>query len=334
MKSEKHKSFSAIIMAAGQGSRMGGSSLPKTLHPVAGKPIVVRLCESLHKAGVKEIRLVISPEAEKLIEKLNKSLDAKIFIQQQALGTAIAVQESNPSTLNGDVIILNGDHPLIEEEDISEFIKEFRKKQSLFSVVIAKLEDPKHYGRMLYSQNKLRYIVEAKDASCEELKIKEINTGIFLIRAQTLNQYLPCIKAKKGGEKFISDLVEICSEHFEVQSIKGKKKVSFGVNSQEELSQATKFVFQRKALELMKKGVMIIDPNTTYIEESVVIKHSSVIYPGCYLRGDTHIESFCAIEPNSVLSSVKLKKGVVVRSGSVVEGQKIPAFSIIKNEKN
>ena len=326
--SAKQDSFTVIIMAGGKGSRMG-SHLPKSLHPVAGKPILARLVEASQKAQASQIRLVISPESEKIVEKMRASWNVKTFIQSAPKGTCHAVETADVASLTGTVLITNGDHPLVEAEDLQMILKTFQESGSSFSVVTARLKNPGSFGRIIRQNGRLKHIIEAQDASHEVLQIQEVNTGIFILKASILQKYLSFIKEEKRGERFITDLVGICAKEFPVNVIKARLKVAFGTNTQEQLARATKFIFKRKAYELMKKGVIIIDPDHCYIEEDVEVKPSSVIYPGCYLRGKTKIASFCAVEPNTVLSSVTLQKGVIVRPSTFLENKEIPAFTVV-----
>ena len=124
------------------------------------------------------------------------------------------------------------------------------------------------------------------------------------------------------GEFFINDLVSIYAEKkLPISTICGSRSLAFGVNDQKALSQATSFIFRKKANELMKKGVIILDPNNTYIEDDVKIDPASLIYPNCYIRGNSHIKAFCAIEPHCFISNVIVSEGTI-----------IPPFSHLKNK--
>jgi bifunctional UDP-N-acetylglucosamine pyrophosphorylase/glucosamine-1-phosphate N-acetyltransferase len=139
-------------------------------------------------------------------------------------------------SLKGEVIILNGDHPLIEAEDIQRFRQEFRELKAQIAVVTCELSDPASFGRVVRNQGSVRAIVEAKDASHETLKIKEINTGIYILKADVLQTLLPQVKSHNAqGEYYLTDIVALAVEQgLTVAGIKSEARVAMGVNTQAE----------------------------------------------------------------------------------------------------
>ncbi len=316
---EKNGSWTAIILAAGKGTRMA-SPLPKVLHPVAGQPMLLSVIASCQKAGVQEVRVVIG-HGLNLVKAIVEPLGVQMHVQAQQLGTADAVKSAQPDSIEGNVIILNGDHPLIEASDISHFMAEFTQGQSDLAVVTAVLNQPKEFGRVVRHQGRLAAIVEAKDASSDTLKIQEVNTGIYLAKAEVLSEYLPKIQNQNSKKEFyLTDLISICLEDYlKVNAIKGNKKVAVGVNSQQELARASRLVYRRKAKQLMDSGVLMIDPLSVFIEESVQVDPGSVIYPNVFLRGRTKIGSFTAVEPGCYLVDTEVADSVQIRAYSYLE---------------
>lgn len=319
--------FSAIILAAGKGTRMK-SPLPKVLHPVAGSPMVLRTVEAVLAAGATEVRVVVG-FGEALVRQVVEPLGAVCFKQHNQWGTGDAVRAAEPDSLEGTVLILNGDHPLLEVSDIEKIVNEFEASHSDLAVVTCELDDPGAYGRVVRHHGRVMAIVEAKDASHETKKIKEINTGIYVTKADTLHEYLPKIQSHNAQkEYYLTDVVSLCIEGGDkVTTISGDPKVAFGVNSQAELAQATATVFRNKVDELMDKGVIVIDPQCTYVEESVEIGEGSVIYPGCYLKGKTKVGQFCVLEPNCFVDSCVLADSVHIKAGSYLEYSEIKSRS-------
>lgn len=313
------KSFSVIILAAGRGVRMK-SSLPKVLHPVAGVPMVLRIAETARAAGAKEVRVVVG-FGENLVRQVIEPMGAICFKQQEQRGTADAVRAAQPESLEGPVLILNGDHPLIEVDDIKRVVEDFTNSSGGVTLVTAKLKTPGSYGRIVREKGNLRAIVEAKDASAETLKIKEINTGIYMLDAALLNSMLPKISnANAQKEFYLTDIISLSIDNkVPVSTISLKSHVAAGVNSQEELAAATRRIYLRKAKRLMAEGVMLLDPRSTYIEDSVEIGPSSVVYPGCFIKGKTRIGSFCVVEPHSFLMNVMCEDSVQIKAGSYLE---------------
>ena len=324
-KIEKTSPVTAIILAAGRGTRMN-TPLPKVLHPVCGKPMIVKVIEACRAAGITEVRVVVG-HGGTLVKSVVEQMGVGIYHQAQQLGTGDAVKSADVDSLEGDVIILNGDHPLIEAEDIKGFISSFREAKTDLAVVTCRLKKPGSFGRIIRHQGQLRAIVEAKDASSETLKINEVNTGIYLTQAVILQDYLPRIANQNTkGEYYLTDVVSlIVEDNGTVAPILASSRVAFGVNTQLELSKANKILFLRKAKRLLESGVLIIDPENTYIEDEVEVAPGTVIYPQVYLRGKTKIGSFVAIEPNCYLVDAIVNESVLIRANCYIEKTVIKA---------
>jgi bifunctional UDP-N-acetylglucosamine pyrophosphorylase/glucosamine-1-phosphate N-acetyltransferase len=163
-------------------------------------------------------------------------------------------------------------------------------------------------------------IVEAKDASHETLKIREINTGIFVVKAEVLNKLLPEIQSNnKQNEFYITDLVSLAIEAgIKVEGIRADARVALGVNTQMELASATRDVFARKAHRLMESGVIMLEPTSTFIEDTVEVAPGAVIYPNVYLRGKTKIGPMTVVEPGCVITDGKIGSGVHMKAGCYI----------------
>ena len=311
--------LSVIILAAGKGTRMK-SPLPKVLHPVAGTPMIKKVIDAVKGAGAVEIRVVVG-HGEALVRKVVEPLGVVCYPQANQWGTADAVKSADPSTLKGDVLILNGDHPLLEASDVEFILREFKSRACDLAVVSVIAKNPGNFGRIVRHKGDLRAIVEAADASAETLKIREINSGIYVMTAETLQDYLPKITNNNSkGEFYLTDIVSICQEIGEkVDAITARASVGFGVNTQSELARATRALFTRKRNALMDEGVLMIDPRTTYIEDEVQVGPGSVIHPGVYLRGRTRIGAYCMIEPGCYFAHAHLEDGVHVKAYSYFE---------------
>ena len=325
----KTKNFTAILLAAGKGLRMN-SPLAKVLHPVAGQPMIHRIINSLQNSGAKEIRVTVG-FSEALVRQVVKPLGAICFKQELQKGTADAVKAAQIESLEGLVMILNGDHPLIEATDIENLIQEHMNNGSDLSIVTSQLKNPASFGRIVRDSSGLRAIVEVKDASAQTLKINEVNTGIYLCDAKILKEYLPRIQNNnQKKEYYLTDLVStLVEDGRRISGIQGTPKLAFGVNSQKELSKATKIVFQRKIQSLQENGVVIIDPKATYIEDDVSVGAATVIYPGVYLRSGSQIGKFCVIEPNCYVVKSTLEDSVCLRAGSYLEEARVATKAVI-----
>lgn len=315
--------LTVIILAAGKGTRMK-SPLPKVLHPVAGRPMLESLVHAAKGAGATEVRLVVG-HGQNLVRGVVDNWGVACFEQKEQLGTGHAVTCALPTSIEGDVVIMNGDHPLIEAEDIRKFVREFRDEKLDLAVVTSVVKNPGSYGRIVRQKGDLRAIVEAKDASSDTLKIREVNTGIYVAKASILENFLSEIDQKNSKNEFyLTDLISICLENRKkVNAIPAPPKVSVGVNTQEELAVASRLIFKRKARRLMEDGVLMIDPRTTYVEETVTIGAGSVLYPNTFLRGNTRIGSFTVIEPNVFMVDSEVGDSVQIRAGSYLEKAKV-----------
>lgn len=323
------KRLTAIVLAAGHGKRMG-TPLPKVLHPVAGRPMLSRVIDVVKVLGATEIRAVVG-YGENLVRQVLEPQGVTCFKQQQQLGTADAVKSAKIDDLEGEILILNGDHPLLRAEDLKKVLEEFRAENMDLAVVTAIMKEPGSLGRIVRYHGELKAIVEKADASQETLKIKEVNSGIYLVKASRLQEYLPQIKNGNSQKEFyLTDMVSIALEsRHKVKAIPTSSRIAFGVNTQRELAKATRLVFRNKCLELMEKGVILVDPRQTYIEEQVEVGAGAVIYPGVHLKGKTLIGSFALIEPNCLILDCEVAESVQIKMGCHFEKTKIAKGAIL-----
>ena len=321
--------LSTIILAAGKGTRMN-SPLPKVLHPVAGESMINRIINAVRSCGVKDIRVVVG-FGENLLRQLLEPQGVTCHKQKEQKGTADAVKAADIQSLKDHVLIVNGDHPLISGNRLKQAYESFINSKSELMVLTSTMNEPGGFGRIVRHQGFLKAIVETRDASAETKKIKEVNTGIYFTTGKLLNEYLSKIQpGNQQGEYYLTDMVSLCVENsHKVETFKTDPSMAFGVNSQKELALAGKALFREKALKLMEQGVVIIDPENTYVEEQVEVGPGSVLYPGAYLKGKTVLHSFCVIEPNVFIQDSTLGQSVQVRAGSYLEKVKVNREAVI-----
>lgn len=311
--------LTAIVLAAGKGTRMK-SPLPKVLHPVAGSPMITHMVQMLKSVEFSEIRTVVGAGKD-LVEKVIIPQGVVTFEQKEQKGTAHAVQAAQVDSLEGEVVILNGDHPLISAEELKRAIDCFRDLDADLAVLTCVLKNPKEFGRIVRHNGELRAIVEVKDASAETLKIREINTGAYIVRADILKTYLPQITPhNQQNEYYLTDLVGLCVDNKKkVEGIQVSRAFAFGVNDQIQLSQATDYIVRQKIKSLMQDGVIFIQPSTTYVEPAVQIGAGSVIYPQNFILGNTKIGAFSVVEPNCFIQDSEIRSGVQIKFGTHLE---------------
>lgn len=328
----------ALVLAAGKGTRMA-SALPKVLHPVAGLPLLYYPLSTLKSLEIDDIRVIVG-HGRNLVEKVVQSLGATSHIQEQQLGTADAVRAAKLESAKDFVLIINGDHPLIHSDDLKSLYSEFVESQADIAMLTTVLEEPGNYGRIIRQGDQVRAIVEASHASSETLKINEVNPGIYLVKKNILNEFLNSVDINpEKNEYYLTDLIEYSNEKsYKLVGIQGNPRVNFGINTQAQLAKASKNVFMSKAQKLMEEGVVIVDPNATYIEPTVKVGAGSVLHPNVYIRGNTVIGNFCSVEPgvnimNSVIAdSVEIKAGTYIESAKIGRNVNLGPYARIRPE--
>jgi bifunctional UDP-N-acetylglucosamine pyrophosphorylase/glucosamine-1-phosphate N-acetyltransferase len=322
------ESIITIVLAAGKGTRMK-SDLVKVLHPLLGVPMLSYPVElSLNDLKAEKTILVVGHQADKIKEKF-KDPRIHFVIQEEQLGTGHAVLQALPflQSFNGTVLILCGDVPLVKMETLRSFIDTFWRNESNLSVLTAVVENPSGYGRIIRGPTGwLERIVEEKDGSEDEKLIREINTGIFCIKAPFLIDGLKEIGQENAqGEYYLTDLVEIgrkrgvrCSAHMVSDPIE-----VMGINTRIDLATAEEVLRQEKLEELMLSGVTVVDPKNTHIEKMVKVGKDTIIYPCCILQGKTKIGERCVIESNASIVDSLIGNEVLVRTNSVITESKI-----------
>lgn len=318
-----------VILSAGQGQRMQ-SSFPKPLHPVGGKPLLARTLQAGQSAGFSRIFVVVK-YAEQLLAPIIRAFQAESIQQGSKPGTAGSLMSVPLNQLPECTIVVNGDHPFISKEDFQNFYNQALEAQADICVGVCSISDPKNYGRIIRKGSQIEKIVESYDFTEEIESINEINTGLMMIRTQILSDQLPLITNDNPKQEYpITDLIHICSSQgLKIQPIPVDLKTAFGVNTQEELSTANNFIFEQKTQELMNKGVIFLNPGQVHIEEDVQVEQGSIIYPGVYLKGKTHIGSYCAVESNCFIYDSTVESSVYIKSHSYLEKTYIQSKSVI-----
>lgn len=319
----------SLILAAGKGTRMK-SDVPKVLHPVAGRPMISWVLDAAARAGSDDRILVYGHGADQVIDYLGESHpDVRTALQQRLDGTASAVMAARAllESRQGDVLILCGDTPLLDADLLRSFMDAHCQSQATLSVLSAHLDDPAAYGRVLRDERgRFCGIVEARDASAEQLAIGEINAGVYLVDCQFLLQALDQVDNRNAqGEYYLTDIVPMALERgLGVQALDMADADSIlGVNSRADLARVSRVAYQRTARRLMDAGVSFIDPQNVYIEADVQVGADSLIYPGVCLEGSTRIGRNCLIRSNCTVVDSELGDDCELRDGSFVQGARL-----------
>jgi bifunctional UDP-N-acetylglucosamine pyrophosphorylase/glucosamine-1-phosphate N-acetyltransferase len=327
--------LAAVVMAAGIGTRMK-SATPKHLHPLLGRRMVDWVVEAARGAGVERIVVVASPQTVDLIDGV------EVAVQEEPLGTGDAVRRAWPvlSDFGGDVLVLNGDVPALRAETIRALVEAHREAGAVATVLSFEPADPGAYGRIVRDgDGRLARIVEAADASPEELAVHEVNSGIYVFRAEKLWPALERLDAHNAqGELYVTDTLgplvadgEPCAVLLAEDPLEAE-----GVNTRAELALAAASLRDRINENHMLAGVTIVDPNSTWIEAGVEIEADVVVHPYTVIRGGVRIESgaeigpFAYVRPVSVIGEgAKIGTFVEVKNAAVGAEAKIPHLSYI-----
>lgn len=314
----------AIIMAAGLGTRMK-SDLPKCAYPLLKKPMIEYIVDELEKSTVDEIVTVVGHKKEVIEELLGNRV--KYAFQEKQLGTANAVSCALSFLEKGQTIILPGDTPLIDLDIINKLINTHKEEKNDLTIGTIVLNDPSGFGRMIRVNNKITKITEHKDATEEELKIKEINTGLFCVDNDILINALSKVSNNNAkGEYYLTDIVEIISKEKKIGSftVEDTYKLT-GINDLFTLSEVESDL--RKAINKthMLNGVNIINPNTVTISKDTVILSGTTISQGSLLLGKNVIGKNVVVGANSEIYNSTLEDGVVVSHSVIYD-------SLIKKE--
>jgi bifunctional UDP-N-acetylglucosamine pyrophosphorylase/glucosamine-1-phosphate N-acetyltransferase len=337
-----------LILAAGQGTRMR-SKTPKVLHEICGRPMVLWPVHAALEAGAGKVVVIDSP-ARALEQVLPEGVE--LAVQPQADGTggavaaAMAQLESQTGTLEPStpVVVLSGDVPLVSAEAIRELTEAHARSGAVATMVTTVLDDPAGYGRVVRgADGMVERVAETKkagDASAEELKIKEVNTGIFAFDAGALTGALPRLSAENAqGELYLPQVLDILradGQAVAAHAVEDQNLV-LGVNDRVALARVRKLAQQAVNERHMRAGVDIVDPEATVIEVGVEIGEDTTIEPGTTIRGKTRIGSDCVVRC-SYLLDCELEDGVSVgpfaylRPGAILrKGAKAGTFVEIKN---
>lgn len=319
-----------VILAAGLGTRMK-SRLPKVLHPVGGRPMVVRAVQALQGLGsLDQLVVVASPENASAIEELLNG-QVEVVVQEKPLGTghALMVAEEALRSLD-ELILIYGDMPLLRSEDIQFLLDAVRKAEEdgprpQAALLSFDAPSPRGYARVLRDpQGNLLRLVEEVEATPEEKAITEVNAGVYWFRSVTLWPVLRRVKpSPRKGEYYLTDVfADLVQGGHRVVVAQGADHRSFiGVNDRLALSQAEAWCRQRTLEALMEKGVTVEDPTTTYVEEGVEVGPDTVLRPGTFLEKGTVIGSSCIIGPGAHIIASRVGDGCRIWYSTVEESQ-------------
>ena len=309
-----------VVLAAGQGTRMK-SSTPKLLHKLGGVSVVSHVLATARELNAAHVVSVVRHERDRLVEVIEVDLPESIIVDQDDVpGTGRAVElavAALPSGFAGDVLVVNGDVPLLDAETLQDLINQHRDAQAAATVLSTILDDATGYGRVIRSADgNLEKLVEHKDANQDELAIKEINAGIYVFSAPERRAQLSNLTLDNAqGEKYITDVIGLLREAgatVAAVEILDSWKVE-GINDRAQLSRAAGLLNGLIVRGWQLAGVTITDPASTWIDIQVQLAPDVEIKPGTQLLGATVVETGAVIGPDTTLLDTEVGEGAVVK---------------------
>ncbi|MDT0190355.1 bifunctional UDP-N-acetylglucosamine diphosphorylase/glucosamine-1-phosphate N-acetyltransferase GlmU [Rothia terrae] len=311
-----------IVLAAGAGTRMK-SATPKVMHPIGGRSMVEHAVAVAGELDPKNLAVVVRHQRDKVAEHVSAFDSAATIVDQDDIpGTGRAVEvgllglDAEGSEVEGTVVVTYGDVPLLKTETLRKLIAFHEEGKNAVTVLTTNLDQPGSYGRIVRNEaGEVTAIVEAKDATPEQLAITEINSGIYAFDAKVLRDSLTRVTTDNAqGEKYITDVLAIARQDgFRTLAldIDDRWEVE-GANDRVQLAQLGRKLNERLTEMHMRNGVTIVDPESTWIDVTVTIENDVTILPGTHLQGTTHIATGSVVGPDTTLKNVKVGENVKI----------------------
>jgi bifunctional UDP-N-acetylglucosamine pyrophosphorylase / glucosamine-1-phosphate N-acetyltransferase len=324
------------ILAAGKGTRMR-SDLPKVLHLLGGRSLVERVLISCADLQPERQLTIVGYQASRVKEAMLHYPDLEFVEQSQQLGTGHAVQQLLPhlADFEGDLLVLNGDVPLLRPETLKALLETHQRHQNAATILTAQIPHPQGYGRVFCdSSNLLKEIIEDRDCTEAQRQNQRVNAGIYCFNWQKLKEVLPKLQSNNDQQEYyITDAVNFLSPVM-VYDVPDYQEI-LGINDRRQLASAYQILQSRIKDNWMAAGVTIIDPDSITIDDTVKIGVDAIIEPQTHLRGNTTIGSGSRIGPGSLIensqigSNTKVLYSVVIDS-SISHNANIGPFSHIR----
>jgi bifunctional UDP-N-acetylglucosamine pyrophosphorylase / glucosamine-1-phosphate N-acetyltransferase len=331
---------SVLIMAAGRGTRMR-SQLPKVLHPLCGRPLILWPVEAAREAGAERIVVVVGREGEEVQRALPPGVE--IALQDPPAGTGDAVLCAREALAGSeDVIVLSGDHPLLDAGFVTALAERHAASGAAATVTTRMLEDPGQYGRVVRAADGgVERIVETKhpgDATAEELAIKEINAGTYAFAVEPLFEALTEVGTDNAqGEVYLGDVLPLLRRagHSVAAFLTDDESISMGINTRADLAEVQEVARRRILRRHMLAGVTISDPSSTFVDVDVRIGEDTTVEPFSFLKGQVEIGPGCTVGPMTTLVDCVLGDGVSVvhshlEACEVLDGCAVGPFTRIR----
>ncbi len=312
-------SLDIVILAAGQGTRMN-SALPKVLHPIAGKPMLQHVIDATHAFDDAKVHVVIGHGAEQVRNTIQG--DIHWVVQEQQLGTGHAVLQALPKLRkDATVLVLYGDVPLVNPATLKQMVLAVTERS--MALLTVELENPSGYGRIVRDQQDcVAKIVEQKDADEEQLRIREVNTGIMAAAANDLARWLPSLNNQNAQNEFyLTDIIAMANaDGIAINTHVAQSEAEvLGVNDRHQQARLERIYQDKQARALMAQGVTLMDQQRFDCRGELHVGRDVVIDINVVFHGVVELGDNVVIEPNCVISDTKIGNGSRVKANSVIE---------------
>lgn len=320
----------ALVLAAGEGTRMR-SDLPKVAHTILGVPMVRLVVDAALKAGCQSLVAVTGHKAD-IVESLLDGVTCVRQHQQLGSGHAVMCAREALSYVEGSLVVLSGDTPLLRPETIRSLIEERENSSAAVAILTTRMDDPDGYGRIIRDDDgAVLGIVEHKDATPEQRVIREVNTGTYCFDARVLFEHIGTLGTSNAqGEFYLTDMVAILrSAGFRVVAVTTDEPVeTLGVNSRVQLAEATRAMQARINEQHMLAGVTMIDPSLVWIAPTVELGRDVIIEPMTFLMGDTRVADRVHLGPNTRVTDSFIAEESRIDSSVLVSAKVGPRVSV------
>lgn len=329
------------ILAAGKGTRMK-SDLPKVLHSLGGRSLVERVLDSCNLLDLEREIVIVGYQGEKIRQALSQRQQIEFIEQTEQLGTGHAVQQLIPTLqgYTGDLLVLNGDTPLLRPETIQQLIEVHQDKQNAVTLLTANLPNPQGYGRVFChgenGNNLVSHIIEDRDCTSAQKQNRRVNGGIYCFNWQKLLEVLPQLSTNNDQQEYyLTEVVDYLNPVMAVDA-EDYREIN-GINDRQQLSAAYDVLQMRIKEDWMKAGVTMINPDSITIDESVELQPDVIIEPQTHLRGQTKIATGSRIGPGTLIEDSYIGANVtvlysVVINSQVADNNQIGPYSHLRGE--
>jgi bifunctional UDP-N-acetylglucosamine pyrophosphorylase/glucosamine-1-phosphate N-acetyltransferase len=329
-------SVRVIVLAAGKGTRMK-TDRAKVLHEAAGRTLLEWAMSELEALDVVETAVVVGHQAEDVAKHCPEGVAVAVQDPQHGTGHAASVGLTGLSAIEGPVLILPGDMPLIRPSSLAALVAAHEEAGAAASILSVHLDDPHGYGRIVRSGGDVIAIVEERDASPEQKQIAEINTSVYVFDGPVLADALGRIGTDNDqGEYYLTDVVEVLVEDGRrVIAVSVDPEEGTGVNSQRQLADVARALRRRINDRLLDSGVWMLDPDRTYVDATATVEPGAMLHPETHLRGATSVAAGAEVGPNAHLTDTVVAAGArvlqaVATSATIGEGASVGPFAYLR----